>query len=87
MMSELAVTEPLTVTLQEARRLTGLGSTTLYRLIREGKLQTLKVGTRTLIVYSSIKLLIEDAVPLAGGDAPIKTNALKTTSFPARAGK
>jgi excisionase family DNA binding protein len=73
MMSEAALTEPLAVTVQEARRLTGLGNTTLYRLIGEGKLRTIKVGTRTLVVYSSIKALIGVAAPLAGEIAPIRT--------------
>jgi excisionase family DNA binding protein len=53
--------EPLTVTVQEARRLTGLGNTTLYRLIGEGKLRTVKVGARTLVIYPSLKLLLESA--------------------------
>jgi excisionase family DNA binding protein len=57
--------EPLTVTVQEARRLTGLGNTTLYRLIGEGKLRTVKVGARTLVIYQSIKALIERATPVS----------------------
>jgi excisionase family DNA binding protein len=56
--------EPLAVTVKEARRLTGLGSTTLYRLIGEGKLRTTKVGARTLVIYPSLKSLLE-SVPAA----------------------
>jgi excisionase family DNA binding protein len=50
--------EPLTVTVKEAERLTGLGTTTIYKLIGAKELQTVKIGSRTLIVYSSIKKLL-----------------------------
>jgi excisionase family DNA binding protein len=53
--------EPLAVTVKEAGRLTGLGHTTLYRLIGEGKLRTTKVGARTLVMFPSIKALLENA--------------------------
>lgn len=53
--------EPLTVTVQEARRLTGLGNTTIYKLIGQGKLRTTKVGARTLVMFPSLKSLIECA--------------------------
>jgi excisionase family DNA binding protein len=60
--------EPLAVTVRETRRLTGLGNTTVYRLIGEGKLRVTKVGARTLVLYPSIKTLIEGA-PLANQKA------------------
>ena len=50
--------EPLTVTVKETERITGLGTTTIYKLIGDKKLETTKIGTRTLIVYSSIKKLL-----------------------------
>ena len=50
--------EPLTVTVKETERLTGLGTTTIYKLIGAKELQTVKIGARTLIVYSSIKKLL-----------------------------
>ena len=53
--------EPLTVTVQEARRLTGLGNTTIYKLIGQGKLRVTKIGARTLVLYPSLKSLIENA--------------------------
>jgi excisionase family DNA binding protein len=58
---EITKLEPLTVTVREARRLTGLGNTTIYRLLGEGKLRRAKVGTRTLVVYSTVKALLEGA--------------------------
>jgi excisionase family DNA binding protein len=38
--------EPLAVTVQEARRLTGLGNTTIYKLIGQGKLRVTKTRAR-----------------------------------------
>lgn len=51
--------DPLTVTVQEARRLSGLGLTTVYKLIGEGQLRTVKVRGRTLVRYESLKSLLE----------------------------
>jgi excisionase family DNA binding protein len=51
--------EPLTVTVADARKISGLSNTTVYKLIGEGKLQVVKIGTRTLITYASVKKLLE----------------------------
>lgn len=53
--AEIQASEPLTVSVEEARRLTGLGETTIYKLIGARELDSRKVGTRRLVVYSSIK--------------------------------
>jgi excisionase family DNA binding protein len=50
--------EPVTVTIDGAKAATGLGKTKLYELIGEGKLQTVKVGTRTLVKVKSIRELL-----------------------------
>lgn len=50
-----APTEKLAYTVPEALYATGLGRTTLYALIAERKLRTLKVGTRTLIPADSLR--------------------------------
>jgi len=56
-------TEPLAVTISEARRLTGLGTTSIYSLIKRGKLITCRAADvdRTLILYSSLKALLMPA--------------------------
>lgn len=41
----------------DAQRALGIGRSTAYRLIEEGKLQTVKIGRRTLIRVSSIRAL------------------------------
>ena len=50
--------EPLTVTVQEGERIIGIGHTKMYELINSGKIKTIKIGQRRLIVYSSLKALV-----------------------------
>lgn len=50
---------PITLTVSEALRLSGLGRTTLYGLIAEGKLASSTVGRRRLISYASLKALLD----------------------------
>lgn len=44
----------------EASKMLSVGRSTLYRLIGDGRLQTVKIGRRTLIPVSSIRALIGD---------------------------
>jgi excisionase family DNA binding protein len=48
----------LTFTVQAASELSGLGKTTLYALLRDGKLRRIKVGDRTLIGGDSLRALL-----------------------------
>lgn len=51
--------KPISVTVRAARDLTGLGNTTLWKLIGDGTLATVRVGRRRLILFKSIEKLIE----------------------------
>lgn len=51
--------EPLTLSIKDASGLLGLGRTTIYRLIGDQDLETVKIGNRTLIKTESIKRLLE----------------------------
>lgn len=51
-------TDPLTVRVPEACRLTGIGRSKLYELITDGSIEIVKVGGMTLIPYESLKRLI-----------------------------
>jgi hypothetical protein len=55
---ELPGTPPLTVTVSMARKLSGLGNTTLWALIKKHELETVCVGRRRLIVYRSLEKLL-----------------------------
>jgi hypothetical protein len=63
--------DPITVTIREACRITGLGPTTLWKLRKAGRLKEAKIAglDRTLILFSSLQeLLSPDAqVPLKRG--------------------
>ena len=50
--------KPITVTVPVTREITGLGNTTVWELIRDGKLQTIKIGKRRLVIYKSIEDLL-----------------------------
>jgi len=51
---------PELVSIKEASRLLGLGRSTIYKLMNEGRLETRRIGARTLIPRASIELLLEN---------------------------
>lgn len=50
--------EPVTVTVAGARNALGIGTTKIYELIGDGRLQTVKIGRRRLIRADSIHALV-----------------------------
>jgi excisionase family DNA binding protein len=55
---ELHGAKPITVTVATAKKLSGLGNTTLWALIKEGKLEPVRIGRRTLVTFSSLEALL-----------------------------
>ena len=53
--------EPLTVTVDGAKKALSLGHTKIYELIAEGRLKTVKIGRRTLVKTDSIRALVDQA--------------------------
>ena len=51
--------EPLLVTVPKGCRISGLGRSKLYELLASGTVQSVLVGRRRLIKYSSLKQLAE----------------------------
>jgi hypothetical protein len=51
--------EPLTVRIPVAVQLTGIGRSKLYELIKSGDVETVKIGTATLITMASLRRLVE----------------------------
>jgi len=49
--------EPITVTVAAARQALGIGTTKLYELIGQGKLDTITIGRRRLVKVASIRRL------------------------------
>lgn len=53
--------DPVTVTVADARRALGIGNTKIYELIGAGRLETIKIGRRTLVKTASIRQLVDAA--------------------------
>lgn len=53
--------EPIVTSVNDAARALSLGRTSIYALINEGRLETVKLGRRTLIKVESIRALVADA--------------------------
>jgi hypothetical protein len=53
--------KPLTVTVTAARKISGLGNTTIWGLIKQGKLEVVRIGRRTLITFRSLEALLTPA--------------------------
>lgn len=56
-MQENAV-KPITVTVSRACELTGLGRTSIYEALKDERLQSVTIGRRRLILYSSLEALV-----------------------------
>ena len=50
---------PLTMSVREFRARVGVSQTTTYKLINEGSLESVKVGSRRLILASSVDRLLD----------------------------
>jgi excisionase family DNA binding protein len=58
--------DTIAVSINDAARALGLGRTSIYSLINEGKLEARKLGRRTLVTTVSIRLLIDGAAIVGG---------------------
>jgi excisionase family DNA binding protein len=50
--------EPIATSVSDTAKALSLGRTSIYALIKEGRLETVKMGRRTLIKVESIRRLI-----------------------------
>ncbi len=53
--------EIIAVSVNDAARALGLGRTSIYALINDGRLEARKLGRRTLVTTLSIRALIDSA--------------------------
>lgn len=51
--------EPLTVRIPVAVQMTGIGRSKLYLLIKVGEIETVKIGTATLVKVASLRRLVQ----------------------------
>ena len=54
-----ATLEPISVRIATAVRITGICRSTIYELIGDGTIETVKIGRSTFILYPSLKRLFE----------------------------
>jgi excisionase family DNA binding protein len=50
--------KPLAVSVKIACKLVGVGNTTMWALIKAGRVKTISIGRRRLVVYASLELLL-----------------------------
>lgn len=67
--SEQTSRAPISVTVPEAMRITGLGRSSIYRAFDDKRLSRRKAGSRTLILYSELTAFIE-SLPVANTENP-----------------
>lgn len=51
--------KPITVTVPMALAVTGLGRTKFYELIKQGRIRTVAIGRRTLVVFADLEKLAD----------------------------
>ena len=78
---------PFTISVKRACRVLDVGQTTLWAMIRDGKLRVVRLGGRTLVIYASIPELLSSLQRAATPSKviPRKRNAGKSVATP-RAG-
>jgi len=71
---------PIAVTIPMTRKLSGLGNTTIWKLIAEKKLDTVRVEKRRLVLYDSLERLLTPAAEVqqhVRGGLDMKTNQIR----------
>ena len=53
--------DPLAYRISDACHVLGIGKTSLYELMKEGRIKAIKIAGRTLIDAASIRALVADA--------------------------
>ena len=57
-MQQENLVEPLALSINDTAKVLGLGRTSIYSMIAEGRLESFKLGRRTLIRVESIRRLV-----------------------------
>ena len=65
-MNDESDVEPMTVTIQTAVKLSGLGRTKLYELMSKKEIESVRIGTRRLIVFASLKARLTKKIDEVG---------------------
>jgi excisionase family DNA binding protein len=57
--TESAPLEPISVRIPEAIRLTGLSRSRIYELMKSGDIESVKVGSSTLVLVESLRAFLD----------------------------
>jgi excisionase family DNA binding protein len=57
--------KPLAVPVKAACKLLGVGNTTMWALIKAGRVKTVSIGRRRLVIYSSLESLLTSDTPVS----------------------
>jgi len=60
-MTETSRLKPITVTVPTALAVTGLGRTKFYELVKDGRIRTIAIGRRTLVIFADLEKLADAA--------------------------
>jgi len=71
-MTPVPLAQRLACPVDQALQISGLGRTTLYSLMKSGRLETMTVGKRRLVLIRSLIALIDPkaATPTSGAQPP-----------------
>jgi excisionase family DNA binding protein len=67
-MSAVVEFKPLLVSVKDAARITGVCKSTLYQLVRDGKLRPTKYGSKTLFAYDELQAFTDSILARRDGD-------------------
>jgi excisionase family DNA binding protein len=59
MSSVTAKSQPILVSIEDTQKILSLGRSSIYELLAEGSLRSVKLGKRKLVLQSSIEELVE----------------------------
>lgn len=68
--ADAPVERPIAVTFQTAKRISGLGLTTLWQLAKDKRIEVVHVGRRSLILYQSLERLLTPASEACSAPEP-----------------
>jgi hypothetical protein len=55
---EAVILKPLTVPVKMACQLVGIGNSTMWKYIRSGRVKTISLGRKRLVIYASLEELV-----------------------------
>ena len=68
-MDSQTITQPLTLRINDAAKALGIGRSSIYRLINQGKLRTVKIAGRTLVPATEVRRIVDRAIAEAKAGA------------------